>query len=53
MLPLFSRRDPDRARRRRALAAMKVVVREAARYIGEQVVQLYGGMGMTAELKVS
>ena len=33
--------------------AAKVVVGEAGRFIGQQAVQLHGGMGMTDELKVS
>jgi alkylation response protein AidB-like acyl-CoA dehydrogenase len=43
----------DEAERRRALSAAKVVISEAARFIGQQAVQLHGGMGMTDELKVS
>jgi alkylation response protein AidB-like acyl-CoA dehydrogenase len=43
----------DLGERRRALSAAKVVISEAARYIGQQAVQLHGGMGMTDELKVS
>jgi len=39
--------------RRRALSAAKVVVGDAARFVGQQAVQLHGGMGMTDELKVS
>ncbi len=39
--------------RRRALSAAKVVIAEAARFVGQQAVQLHGGMGMTDELKVS
>ncbi len=39
--------------RRRALSAAKVVISDAARFIGQQAVQLHGGMGMTDELKVS
>ena len=38
--------------RRRALSAAKVVIAEAARFVGQQAVQLHGGMGMTDELKV-
>ena len=37
----------------RTLSAAKVVVGEACRFIGQQAVQLHGGMGMTDELKVS
>ncbi|HMK85096.1 MAG TPA: acyl-CoA dehydrogenase [Steroidobacteraceae bacterium] len=43
----------DIAERRRALSAAKVVVSEASRFVGQQAVQLHGGMGMTDELKVS
>jgi alkylation response protein AidB-like acyl-CoA dehydrogenase len=43
----------DVRERHRALSAAKVVVGEAARFVGQQAVQLHGGMGMTDELKVS
>jgi alkylation response protein AidB-like acyl-CoA dehydrogenase len=45
--------SPDMGERRRALSAAKVVIGEAGRFIGQQAVQLHGGMGMTDELKVS
>ncbi len=43
----------DAAERRRALSAAKVLTGRAARFIGQQAVQLHGGMGMTDELVVS
>ena len=43
----------DAGERRRAMSGAKVVIGEAGRYIGQQAVQLHGGMGMTDELKVS
>jgi alkylation response protein AidB-like acyl-CoA dehydrogenase len=43
----------DLRERRRILSAAKVVIDEAARFIGQQAVQLHGGMGMTDEIKVS
>jgi hypothetical protein len=43
----------DLEERRRALSAAKVVIGEAARFVGQQAVQLHCGMGMTDELKVS
>ncbi len=43
----------DAVLRRRALAAAKVVIGRAARFIGQQAVQLHGGMGMSDELVVS
>jgi alkylation response protein AidB-like acyl-CoA dehydrogenase len=45
--------DGDATERRKALSAAKTVVGQAARYIGQQAVQLHGGMGMTDELIVS
>jgi alkylation response protein AidB-like acyl-CoA dehydrogenase len=44
---------PEPDTRRRALSAAKVIVSEASRFIGQQAVQLHGGMGMTDELPVS
>ncbi len=43
----------DVRERRLALSAAKTVVGQAGRFIGQQAVQLHGGMGMTDELKVS
>jgi alkylation response protein AidB-like acyl-CoA dehydrogenase len=43
----------DAALRRRALSAAKVTIGRAARFIGQQAVQLHGGMGMSDELVVS
>ena len=44
--------EPDAARRTRMLCAAKIVVAKAGRFIGQQAVQLHGGMGMTDELEV-
>src|SRR5277367_3204406 len=38
---------------RRALSAAKAVIGQACRFVGQQAVQLHGGMGMTDELIVS
>jgi alkylation response protein AidB-like acyl-CoA dehydrogenase len=46
-------RDADEAQRTRALSAAKVVIGRACRYVGQQAVQLHGGMGVTDELHVS
>ncbi len=46
-------RDADVRERRRVLSAAKVVIGQACRFIGQQAVQLHGGMGMTDELIVS
>ena len=45
--------DPDTAERARALSAAKVIIGQAGRYVGQQAIQLHGGMGMTDELMVS
>ena len=42
----------DRRERRRAISAAKVMAGQSGRYVGEQAVQLHGGMGMTDELAV-
>jgi alkylation response protein AidB-like acyl-CoA dehydrogenase len=43
----------DRGVRRRALSAAKAIVGQAGRFVGQQAVQLHGGMGMSDELDVS
>jgi alkylation response protein AidB-like acyl-CoA dehydrogenase len=45
--------DPDAGERRKALSAAKVVIGQAGRFVGQQAIQLHGGMGMTDELMVS
>lgn len=45
--------DTDASVRRAALSAAKVSIGQAARYVGQQAVQIHGGMGMTDELDVS
>jgi alkylation response protein AidB-like acyl-CoA dehydrogenase len=45
--------DADPAVRRRAVSAAKVTVGQACRFVGQQAVQLHGGMGVTDELPVS
>jgi alkylation response protein AidB-like acyl-CoA dehydrogenase len=41
---------PDRTERRRALSAAKAMIGRAGSFVGEQAIQLHGGMGMTSEL---
>lgn len=45
--------DTDAELRSRALSAAKVVIGQACRFVGQQAVQLHGGMGVTDELDVS
>jgi alkylation response protein AidB-like acyl-CoA dehydrogenase len=42
--------SPDADERRRAISAAKARVGEAARFVGQQAVQLHGGMGVTNEV---
>ncbi len=41
------------AERMRTVSAAKVKISEAARHVGQEAVQLHGGMGMTQEMKVA
>jgi len=45
-------RDADAASRRRKIATAKAYIGNAARFCGQQAVQLHGGMGITDELAV-
>jgi alkylation response protein AidB-like acyl-CoA dehydrogenase len=45
--------DPDPATRRRAISAAKVVIGQACRRVGQEAIQLHGGIGMTDELDVT
>jgi alkylation response protein AidB-like acyl-CoA dehydrogenase len=44
--------EPDALERRKAFAAIKAVVSNAARLVGQQAVQLLGGIGLTEEHRV-
>ena len=44
--------DENAEERRKAVAAAKVQIGRSGRFIGQQAVQLHGGVGMTMELKV-
>lgn len=45
--------QPDARARREAVSGAKVVVGQAARKLGQEAVQLHGGMGMSDELGIS
>lgn len=45
--------EKDPAVRMRAMSAAKVIIGQACRFVGQQAVQLHGGMGVTDELDVS
>lgn len=42
-----------RSQRRQQISAAKIKVGDAARHIGQESIQLHGGMGMTDEMKIS
>ncbi|PQD99736.1 pimeloyl-CoA dehydrogenase small subunit [Mycobacterium sp. EPG1] len=44
--------DEDEATRARAVSAAKATIGRAAQFVGQQAVQLHGGMGMTEELAI-
>ncbi|VEG53133.1 acyl-CoA dehydrogenase domain-containing protein [Mycolicibacterium aurum] len=44
--------DTDEATRAQAVSAAKATVGRAAQFVGQQAVQLHGGMGMTEELAI-
>ncbi len=44
--------EPDRATRRTAISAAKVQIGRSARFVGQQAVQLHGGIGTTEEYAV-
>ena len=43
--------DADAASRARAVAAAKVQIGRSGRFIGEQAIQLFGGIGVAMEFK--
>ena len=44
--------EPDPTERRKATAAAKVQIGRSGRFVGQQAIQLHGGIGMTMEYKV-
>jgi alkylation response protein AidB-like acyl-CoA dehydrogenase len=45
--------DADASKRGKAVSAAKTLVGQACRFVGQQAVQLHGGIGVTHELNVS
>ncbi len=43
--------EPDAGLRRKAMSAAKVQIGRAAKHIGQEAIQLHGGIGMTMEYK--
>jgi pimeloyl-CoA dehydrogenase small subunit len=44
--------EPDATERRKTMAAAKVQIGRSGRFVGQQAIQLHGGIGMTMEYKV-
>jgi alkylation response protein AidB-like acyl-CoA dehydrogenase len=44
--------DRNAEERRKAISAAKVQIGRSGRFVGQQAVQLHGGVGMTMEYKV-
>jgi alkylation response protein AidB-like acyl-CoA dehydrogenase len=43
--------EPDAHERRKAMSAAKVQIGRSAKYVGQEAIQLHGGIGMTMEYK--
>jgi pimeloyl-CoA dehydrogenase small subunit len=43
--------EPDAAERRKAMHAVKAQISKSARHVGQEAIQLHGGIGMTMEYK--
>jgi alkylation response protein AidB-like acyl-CoA dehydrogenase len=43
--------EPDARERRKAMSAAKVQIGRSAKYVGQDAIQLHGGIGMTMEYK--
>jgi alkylation response protein AidB-like acyl-CoA dehydrogenase len=52
-LDAFSAGKISAAERSRFVSAAKVKVAEAARIVGQEAIQLHGGMGLTQEMKIA
>jgi pimeloyl-CoA dehydrogenase small subunit len=52
MLATMMAEEPNAAERRKSITAAKVQIGRSAKFIGQQAIQLHGGIGMTMEYKV-
>ena len=52
MLATMMAGEDNAAERRKAISAAKVQIGRAARFVGQQAIQLHGGIGMTMEYKL-
>jgi alkylation response protein AidB-like acyl-CoA dehydrogenase len=52
MLAAMTAQEADPAARSKIISAAKVQIGRSGKFVGEQAIQLHGGVGMTMELKV-
>jgi pimeloyl-CoA dehydrogenase small subunit len=52
MFATMMAQEEDAAERRKAVSAAKVQIGRSGKFVGQQAIQLHGGVGMTQELKV-
>jgi pimeloyl-CoA dehydrogenase small subunit len=52
MFATMMAQDENAAERRKAVAAAKVQIGRSGRFVGQEAIQLHGGVGMTMEFKV-
>ncbi len=52
MLATVMAEDPDATERAKSVAAAKVQIGRSGRFVGQQAIQLHGGVGVTMEYKV-
>jgi alkylation response protein AidB-like acyl-CoA dehydrogenase len=52
MLATMMSAEENAGERRKAISAAKVQIGRSARFIGQQSIQLHGGIGMTMEYKL-
>jgi alkylation response protein AidB-like acyl-CoA dehydrogenase len=52
MLATMMAAEDDARERRQAISAAKVQIGRSGRFVGQQAIQIHGGIGMTMETKV-
>jgi alkylation response protein AidB-like acyl-CoA dehydrogenase len=52
MLATMMAEEPNAEERRKSITAAKVQIGRSAKFVGQQAIQLHGGIGMTMEYKV-
>ncbi len=52
MFAAMTAQDDDATERRKAIAAAKIQIGRSGRFVGQQAIQLHGGVGVTQEYSV-